>query len=603
MSLFIPYLSSAQVDPSFNPNKLIDDKIFSDTKTFGGPEGVQKFLEAKNSVLANVSPDFLSKLKEPDSSLLKQGLDDPRPNLGRIRTAAELIWDVATQSGINPQVILVTLNKEQSLVDGRKNASPQELQKALDRALGFDCPDSTGCGDLFPGFYYQLFGNYDSSGNRYLGAAKSLMKSFSAQGGRGPSVDGKISRVGDTIVLDNTQGPPNNADAKQNVNISNNATAALYRFTPHVFNGNYNFWKFFNSWFRYANGTLLKLSTITETYIIQNGVKQLVPPFVALARSLNLNTATIVSPNEFESYSTDKVLGPLDNTIVSVSGENKTYVFLANVKHPASSFVISQRGLDPSKVLSITLQESSLFETGAVLTPKDGSIVRGLEDKTVYLVQGGKIKIFSNFTFAQRNIKAKDVVVVPDLEILSYEKNGFVAPLDGTLVKSLANNTVYLVENGLKHPVIAEVFKNRGFSIKKVAVISQEEIGALAIGSYATPADRTFFTLEKSTNLFMFKEGTKHSISTFVAKQKHITADYVFNQSVAGEWFDGIPMPPLDNTLLKGDKSQAVYLVAKGQLRPLTATAYMKRKIKAKSIVVLPQDEVESYAKGETLEK
>ena len=47
--LILPANAIAQgVDPAFNPSKLIDDKIFADIQTFGGSEGVQKFLADKS---------------------------------------------------------------------------------------------------------------------------------------------------------------------------------------------------------------------------------------------------------------------------------------------------------------------------------------------------------------------------------------------------------------------------------------------------------------------------------------------------------------------------------------------------------------------------
>ncbi len=591
------------VDPSFNPNKLIEDKTFSDTKTFGGPIGVQKFLETKQSVLANTSSEFLAKLKEPQASVLKQGLEDPEPNLNRQRTAAELIWDASVQSGLNPQVILVTLNKEQGLITASQNFSNEALQKALDRAMGFDCPDATGCGDLFPGFYFQLFGNYDSSGNRYLGAAKSLMKSFNTSNGRGPVYNGSVSHVGDTIVLDNTMGGYEGIDPEQTITLANSATAALYRFTPHVFNGNYNFWKYFNTWFKYPNGTLLKLAAANDTYIIQNGLKQLVPEFVAKARNLNLESAVTVSPTEFDNYQTDIILGPADNTIV-VSGDLKKYVFLNNIKHLASDLVIKQRGLDPNKALSISASDAALFAAGDVLPPKDGTIIRGTANQTVYLVVNGKIKAFSSYTFAQRKISTKQIYIVPDEEISSYAQDGYVAPLDGSLVKSSNENTIYLVQSGLKEPVLAEIFKNQKYSLKKVGIISPEEIAALAAGPYAPPKDYTFFSVDSKTGpLYEYKEGTKHTISAYVAKQRGITPDYVFSTDISNGWFEGIPVPPKDNTVVKGDLEETIYLVQKGQLKPLSYKAFTARKIKSKQIVTLPQIEVDSYAKGDALLK
>jgi len=596
----------AQVDPNFNPNKLLDDKIFSDTQTFGGPEGIQKFLEVKGSVLANTSPEFLAKLKEPQITMLKQALEDPQPNLGRMRTAAELIWDASRQSGLNPQVIIVTLNKEQSLITGHQGSSPDELQRALDHAMGFACPDSGGCDSLFPGFYYQLFGNLDADGNRYLGAAKSLMKSFNTPGGRGPQVAGAITHVGDVVILDNTPSDVYNPPAQQAVTLLNNATAALYRYTPHVFNGNYNFWRFFNEWFRYPNGTLFAIAGDQKTYIVQNGTKQMVPDFVAKQRGLVLSAKITVSPNEFDSYPTDKVYGPADNTIIKDAENGKTYLFIDNVKHPISQFVISQRGLNPASALTVSSAEASLFETGSVLPPKDGTIVRGQTTPAVYLVDGGKIKLFSEMTFKQRKITAKQITLVPDDEIATYTQNGFVPPLDGTLIKPQSGSTVYLVQSGMKRPLTMELFKNLGLSFKNVLTLTDQEVEALPLGAFANPKQMTWFSVgSKNGPLYLFKDGTKHSISAFVAKQRGITPDYVFSDGEAREWLDGIPIPPRDGTIVMGDdkNDKTVYLVSGAQLRPLTYQAFKNRGITAKRITTLPQAEVNAYAKGDVISK
>ena len=601
-SLPLSVLAQA-VDPNFNPGKLIEDKTFSDTQTFGGSAGIQKFLTDKNSVLANINPDFLVKLKEPQATLLKQGLDDPEPALPQLRSAAQLIWDASESTGLNAQVIIVTLEKEQSLIDGQFS-SDSDLQTALDHAMGFACPDSGGCGNLFPGFYYQLFGNYDSSGNRYLGAAKSLMKSFTTSGGRGPQINGQVTQVGQGITLDNSLGGYDGVMPQQSLILSNNATAALYRYTPHVFNGNYNFWYFFNKWFKYPNGTLLKLANGVDTYIIQNGLKALVPQFVAQARGLNLNNTIIISPTEFSAYDSDKPLGPTDDTIVTIIGEGTKFVFINNVKHQTSDLVISQRGLDASKVLSISALDAAIFEAGSVLPPKDGTIIRGTTNQAVYLVQNGQIKMFSAYSFAQNKVKPKQIVTVPDAEIASYTQNGFVAPLDGSLIKSADSGAVYLVKQGLKQPILGDIFKNRGFSFKNVATISSDEVNALSIGAYAQPKDFTFFSVDSKTGpLYEFKSGTIHSISPFVAKQRSITPDYVFSTAVAIEWDNGIPLPPKDGTLVKGDTDGTVFLVKNGQLDPLSAVAFKNHRYSVKNIKALAQTEVDAYAKGDTIAK
>lgn len=588
--------------PGFNPNKIIEDKVFADTQTFVGPEGIQKFLESKGSILANTSPDFLVKLKEPTNVLLKQGLEDPQPSLGRLRTAAELIWDASKQSGINPQVLLVTLQKEQGLITNHQNDTPDRIQRALDFAFGFNCPDATGCSQnsLFPGFYFQLFGNFDTENNRYLGAAKSLMKSFNTPGGRGPAVNGIAAKVGDVVSIDNTTDPYN-VPASQMVTIGNNATAALYRFTPHVFNGNYNFWKFFTEWFKYPNGTLIRVGQDQSIFIIQNGSRLLLPSFVAQNRGLDLTTAINVSPNELEDYPAGTVYGPADNTIVQVAGDVQKYVFINNIKHLASDFVLQQRKLDPTKVLTIQSSEAQLFQAGDVLTPTDGTVLKGQSDAGIYLVDGGKLKLFSEYTFKQR--KVTNVQVIADTEIASYTKQGFVAPLDNTLVKAKSNGTVYLIASGLKHPISGEVFKSRHFSYKSVVVLSDDEVNSLPLDGYAQPGDKTFFKVAGTGAQYIFKEGSKHAISSFVAKQRGISPDYTFTQDEASSWSDGIPVAPKDNALVKGSSDGTIYLVVKGQLRGLTATAFKARRLSLKKVVTLPQAEVDGYVKGEVLNK
>ncbi|MEK7617938.1 MAG: hypothetical protein AAB410_02225 [Patescibacteria group bacterium] len=600
--LSFPISVLAQADPNFNPNKLIEDAVFSDIQTFGGPEGVQKFLESRNSILANTSPAFLAMLKEPSANLLKEGLEDPRSNLGRLRTAAELVWDASRQSGLNPQVILVTLQKEQGLITNHQNTPPEKLQRVLDKAMGFDCPDSGGCGNLFPGFYYQLFGNFDSEGNRYLGAAKSLMKSYSYAQGRGPLFNGRPALVGETLVIENTTGDYTSVPS-QNVTLLNRATAALYRYTPHVFNGNYNFWRYFQEWFRYPNGTIIKLASGVDTYIIQNGTKQLVPPFVAIARQLNTASPTIASPTEFETYPTDKVFGPTDGTIVRVIGENKQFVFVKNIKHPASDFVVGQRGLDPTKALSISAQESALFELGPMLTPSEGTVLKGQTDAAVYLVENSRLKLFSGFTFSQRKIPFSKIIVIPDSEVATYEKQGFVAPLDNTLVKASDSGTVFLMQNGLKHPLSSELFKNRGLSFKNVVVLTPEEVGALVIGAFATPKEITWLANSKTGQMYLFKEGALHSISEYVSKSRKITPDYYFSPGEIVEWQESISYPPRNGVLVKGSKEGAVYLVQNGQLRGITGTAFKRRGYSFKNVVSLPQGEVDNYAKGDVIVK
>ncbi len=593
--LLLPSAAAAQdVLPGFNPNILIPDTAFNDTKTFGGPEGIQRFLEIKGSVLANTSPDFLAKLAEPNNTALKTSLGDPEPNLGRLRTAAELIWDASQASGLNPQVILVTLNKEQGLIGN--TIAPDRLGRALNHAMGFDCPDGSSCGNLFPGFYYQLFGNADTEGNRYLGATKSLMKSFTTPGGRGPTIAGAPAKVGQDVTLGNTLGDFNGIFLQQIVTLGNRATAALYRYTPHVFNGNYNFWKFFTSWFRYPNGTIL-VSTFDRTYfIIEDGERQRLPFFVADIRKLDLKAAITASPTELDSYPVGPTYGPPDNTVVQAS--DAQFVFLDGIMHPVTHFVLKQRALDHATILPLSDADSGLFVPGFQLTPSDGTVLRGISNPKTYRVHNGILQQYSAFTFAQRGA-AKILQKIPDEEIALYPKNGYVPPLDGTVVRSATSEGAYLVSQERRLPLTPELFKNRGYTAKSVVMFtSNEELASLPLGPSATPAEGTYFSYGNAREMFVFKDGAKHPISPFVAKNRGIKADYVFESSIANFWPDGIALPPHDGTLLKSDSASSAYIVIGGQLRPLTMEMFRHHAFSFKNVLTMPDEDFSALAKG-----
>lgn len=551
----VPVVYAQQaVDPAFNPNLLISDAAFADNKTFGSALAIQKWLELKGSVLANTSADFLSRLKEPDT-LTKVGLEDPQPSLGRSRTAAELIYDSTVKTGLNAQVILVTLQKEQTLITG--NFTGNDLQRALDRALGFGCPDSAPCGTIFLGFYNQLFGAFDSNNERYLGAAASLMKSLTTtvngvRVGRGPQIDAnghtsgdagvRVSRVGDIITMPNTLGGYAGVSPVQTVTLSNSATAALYRYTPHVFNGNYNFWKFYNQWFKYPNGTVIQKIGDSQMYVIDNGTKRLFSSFVASQRKINTGNIIQVSPTEFESYVTE-----------------------------------------------------------SQLTPLDGTLIKGDAEATVFITQNGTKQPISGPIFTQRKFSFGRVVTLPQAEVVSYATGPFLPPLEGTLITGATDQTVYMIQGGVKRPISYNVFVARKLSFRNLMRLSDDEVVGIASGAFLTPPDQVQVSLEGDTGIFWYRDGQKRYVSAFVFQQRGVGN---FPRVILGaEEFaaipTGTPFPPRDGTIIKGDASPAIYQMSAGLKRLLTPASY--RRLRSPRPTVLPQTDVDSYAEGEVI--
>lgn len=203
--------------PIFDPSNVISDDSFKSTRACGSVSAIQEILNAKNSQLKDYSV---------------QG----RSSSYWIYAASR--GETSSQFGITPQInpclMLAFLEKEQSLITGKFSAA--EFNNRVDTAMGYGCPDSAGCNPKYKGFVNQLnWGAYQLQYNFNLATNTTLLDAY------------QVNRT--IYTLDSL-----------NVFISNPATAAAYRYTPHVYWGNYNLWKIMTS-----NGWGVSNNTYTYT--------------------------------------------------------------------------------------------------------------------------------------------------------------------------------------------------------------------------------------------------------------------------------------------------------------------------------------------------
>jgi len=153
------------------------------------------------------------------------------------------------------------MQKEQSLIT-RTSWTEEGLQYALDWAMGYAVYENGTRIEALKGFRQQLLGGEDSEGNFWWGSSQSMRNNYEL--GRGPNADSLCRAYGDqpknpsyfggycsTFEVTNSTYYYN-VSSKQKVKPENKSTMALYRYTPHVFNGNYNFWYYWNQWFRFS---------------------------------------------------------------------------------------------------------------------------------------------------------------------------------------------------------------------------------------------------------------------------------------------------------------------------------------------------------------
>jgi hypothetical protein len=238
--------ASAFTGADFDPGNIISDENFFNGNAMGAAQ-VQSFIDSKVTCapgavcLANLRVDTFNIAATPMCAAYRGAAQE---------SAATIIYKTGLACGISQAVILVTLQKEQSLVTARAPSVG-----ALSAAMGAGCYDNgQPCIGQYAGFFNQVFnGAY-------------LLKRYTQPAGTGSGTP-YTSRfdlsypVGQTSNILTHQGC-----GSIPVRVSNQATHSLYVYTPYTPNpsalanlygtgdacgsyGNRNFWVYYYTWF------------------------------------------------------------------------------------------------------------------------------------------------------------------------------------------------------------------------------------------------------------------------------------------------------------------------------------------------------------------
>ncbi len=225
---------------AFDRNKIISNALFDASTTMDATQ-IQQFLNRyPNSCLRNY----------------RAPLPTGYSTYGGTVPAAKVIEAAARLWGTNPQVLLVTLEKEQSLVTGGAGCASWRYWSAM----GYGCPDGgarydypalgiTGTCVMFQswaGFAAQVNrGSWQLQFNRQRAEGNLYWKGFESTTNYGFNTPGwRQARAGAPSRYEDGWATIDG----QAVFMSNGATASLYTYTPHL-SANQAFFSLFTSWF------------------------------------------------------------------------------------------------------------------------------------------------------------------------------------------------------------------------------------------------------------------------------------------------------------------------------------------------------------------
>ncbi len=404
--LLSPLLAAAQTD--FNPHFIISDTELQDLGTWTRDD-VQKFLDSRGS--------YLRQYQAPDANGIPQ-------------LAADIIYAAAKNYQINPKFLLVTLQKEQSLI-----TDDTPTQRQLDWATGYAVCD--GCNLNNPNVV-----KHKGFGAQVDGAAGIMRWYYDNK-------DKSFVKKKDTpIRIDNEEVTPQSW-----------ATAFLYTYTPHL-HGNRNFRRIWNTWFEqiYPDGSLLKTADSDEVWLIQNGQRRKFKTKTALITRADPKLAIIVPEIELNNYATGTEISFPNYSLLHVP--NKTYLLDYDTLRPfASEDLVGKFGYNPEEIVEVAEADLNGYLIGSLITASTTApqgIIYQITDlnNAFYLLKDNVLTPIVDKRVIEVNYKNLTIEKHRRQELANYEVADLPVKFnDGTLLRIKDNNTVYVIEKGKKRRV------------------------------------------------------------------------------------------------------------------------------------------------------
>lgn len=369
---------------------------------------------------------------------------------GLLKTAAMIIHDAAERNHINPQYLLVLLQKEQGLI-----TDSEPYQSQLDWATGYAVCDT--CDVDHPVV------------QEYKGFAKQLEKAAWRTRYYIEHIEQFTFKPGFEYEIDG-----------QEVFIKNIATAALYNYTPHI-RGNQIFSKLWRSWFYslyYPTGTLLQAYGEPGVWLIRDGVRHAFKTKSALTSRYSLNQVIQVPIETIEQYPIGAPIGYAEFSLLRIPS-GKIFLLVDNeLRWIVDQDTFRQLGYMPDEIEQVTEAELAFFAEGAPISQTTleplGSLVQDPETFGIYFVKNGiKAPLIAPELLS---LNYPNMVVRKGSmdELNRYQKGTPVLLKDGLLVKINNDPTVYVTSNGQLLPIDSEfTFNSLGYNWHNINIISE----------------------------------------------------------------------------------------------------------------------------------
>lgn len=412
----------------FNSGHIISDAQLYAPNTMN-TESIQAFLEQHDGVLKNhVDTD----------------ID------GHLKTAAMIINDAAKRHGVNPQILLVKLQKEMGLIT---DSTPKQSQ--FDWAMGYGVCDD--CDVNHPSVI------------KYKGFAKQIDNAAEFMAYVPKNEERFFYRSGQEYII-----------SGEDVYIENGVTAALYNYTPHI-HGNEIFSALWDKWFGvtyiHPEGSLLQGAGEAGIWLIKGGKKHAFSNFRAFSTRFTMDQVIQVDPIALNNYPTGAAITFAKHEVVQTP-DGRIYLIEENQKRLVSNeFTFKQLGYTVDELTPVTEEEIAYFLEGQPITESTlnpfGALIQDPETNGVYYVQNGIKQPLIAPELLSLNYSGMVVRKATEGELDRYVKGLPIRLKDGLLVKTADSPIVYVIADGYKLPIDSEAtFLALGYKWNQIEIIT-----------------------------------------------------------------------------------------------------------------------------------
>lgn len=439
LALIIPQKTHAY---TFDPNNIIADSVFIDRYGLS-LDGVKSFL----------TKSFLGSYSAPDYQ-------------GELKSAANIIYESSQRYGINPKVLLVLVQKEQSLIT---DDSP--TTKQLDWATGYGVCDSCSMSDprltRWQGFGKQV----NSAAAQFIdGYMADIQAKGAAYGKYGPGIPLDLGA--------------------QTVTPANAATAALYAYTPHI-HGNQLFGSLWNQWFasNFPDGALIKSAEKPEIYFIKDGTKRHIGSYSVLVSRFDEKNISVVPQSTVDDLPSGPDINYPNYSLLLINGGR--YLVNGDTLLPfQSEDVFHQFGFQDEELIKTSASDISSYTVGDTITKyttyPTGKLVQIIGSGSYFYLENGT-RFFVSPDLLKLQFRRYPVYKVKPESLSDLRDGGVQKVANGYLLKSADSPVVYLISANTKRPVSSiDAFKAYGWTEKQIVTVGNDLLDLITLGDSVT---------------------------------------------------------------------------------------------------------------------